>query len=62
MPGKLPRMPDEEHRYPNQRPVTVIISEEGIAERLAQLPTRQEIVDRLPEAFADAVAGPIEYR
>jgi hypothetical protein len=37
------RMPDEDRRYPNQRPVTVMISAEGIAERLAQLPTREEM-------------------
>jgi hypothetical protein len=36
-------MPDEDHRYPNQRPVTVMISAEGIADRLAQLPTRKEL-------------------
>jgi hypothetical protein len=36
-------MPDENHRYPHQRPVTVMISAEGIAERPAQLPTRKEM-------------------
>ena len=36
-------MPDEDRRYPDQRPVTVMISAEGIAERLAQLPTRKEM-------------------
>ena len=36
-------MPDDDHRYPNQRPVTVMISAEGIAERLAQLPTRKDM-------------------
>jgi type II secretory pathway component PulL len=36
-------MPDEDHRYPNQRPVTVMISAEGIAARLAELPTRKEM-------------------
>jgi hypothetical protein len=35
-------MPDEDHCYPNQRPVTVMISADGIAERLAPLPTRKE--------------------
>jgi hypothetical protein len=39
----IERMPDEDHRYPNQRPVTVMISAEGIAERLAQLPTCKEM-------------------
>jgi hypothetical protein len=34
-------MPDDDQ--PHQRPVTVIISAEGIAERLAQLPTRVEM-------------------
>jgi hypothetical protein len=35
-------MPDEDRHYP-QRPVTVMISAEGIAERLTQLPTRKEM-------------------
>jgi hypothetical protein len=36
-------MPDEDYGYPNQRPVTVMISAEGIAAHLAQLPTRKEM-------------------
>jgi hypothetical protein len=34
-------MPNDDQRH--QRPVTVMISAEGIAERLAQLPTRIEM-------------------
>jgi hypothetical protein len=36
-------MPDEDRRYPNERPITVTISAEGIAARLAELPTRKEM-------------------
>ena len=36
-------MPDEDHRYRHQRPFTVMISAEGIAARLAELPTRKEM-------------------
>ena len=36
-------MPEEDHRYPSQRSVTVMVSTEGIAARLAELPTRVEM-------------------
>jgi type II secretory pathway component PulL len=36
-------MPDEDHRYAHRRSVAVMVSAEGIAERLAQLPTRKEM-------------------
>jgi hypothetical protein len=40
-------MPDDIHQpgdsYHRPRPVTVTISAEGLAERLAQLPTRKEM-------------------
>jgi hypothetical protein len=36
-------MPDEDRSHPYERPVTVMISADGIAARLAQLPTRKEM-------------------
>jgi hypothetical protein len=36
-------MPDADHRYPSQRSVTVMVSAEGIAARLAELPSRKEM-------------------
>jgi len=44
-------MLDEDRLYPNQRPVTVMISAEGIAERLTQLPTRKEMYRALVIGF-----------
>jgi hypothetical protein len=36
-------MPDEDHCYPSQRSVTMMVSAKGIAARLAELPTRKEM-------------------
>jgi hypothetical protein len=36
-------MPDEDRRYPSQRSVTVMVSADRIAARLAQLPIRKEM-------------------
>jgi hypothetical protein len=42
-PCRTELMPDEDHRYPSQRSVTVMVSADDIAARLAQLPTRKEM-------------------
>jgi hypothetical protein len=51
------RMPDEDHRYPSQRSVTEMVSAEGIAARLAELPTRKEITMRCCSASRPALAS-----